>query len=167
MIQVIIWRISKKLLIFTRLESYLLQTRPRRPLGRRQDVSEDFVSTRIVVLVVEDEPIILLDVADQLRDAGFDVIEASNADQAIKHLNNNPAIRLLFTDIDMPGSMDGLKLAAAVRDRWPPVKIIVTSGRHTMLDDELPEGCLFASKPYTHDAIFASMKTLLGTSHTL
>jgi len=77
------------------------------------------VSTRIVVLVVEDEPIILLDVADQLRDAGFDVIEASNADQAIKHLNNNPAIRLLFTDIDMPGSMDGLKLAAAVRDRAP------------------------------------------------
>ena len=125
------------------------------------------VSSRNLVLVVEDEPVILIDISEQLRDAGFDVLEASNADQANVHLKNNPAIRLVFTDIDMPGSMDGLKLAAAVRDRWPPVKIIITSGRHKMLDGELPEGCLFASKPYAHADIFASMNRLLGISSTI
>jgi CheY-like chemotaxis protein len=72
------------------------------------------------VIVVEDEALVRMDIAMSLEDAGFAVLEASNADEAIDLLNAYPEIRLMFTDIDMPGSMDGLQLAAAVRDRWPP-----------------------------------------------
>lgn len=71
----------------------------------------------IKVLVVED---VLMDTADQLNDRGFVVIEASNADEALIHLANHPDIAVVFTDIDMPGTMNGLKLAATVRDRWRP-----------------------------------------------
>jgi CheY-like chemotaxis protein len=75
------------------------------------------------------------------------VISAFNADEAIEILESRGDVRLIFTDIDMPGSMDGLKLAAAVRHRWPPVRIVVTSGKHLPL--ELPEGAVFIAKPYT------------------
>jgi CheY-like chemotaxis protein len=81
---------------------------------------------RIAVLVVEDEAFIRMAIVDELENAGFDVFEAAHADAAIASLVANLNIRLMFTDIDMPGGMDGLKLAAAVRDRWPPIKIIVT-----------------------------------------
>ncbi len=77
----------------------------------------------ITVLIVEDEALVRMDIALLLEDDGFHVLEASNADDAISLLDAHPEVRLMFTDIDMPGSMDGLKLAAAVRDRWPPVKI--------------------------------------------
>src|SRR4029079_550967 len=82
------------------------------------------------VLVVEDESLIRMDIVDCLEEAGFLIAEASNADEAINILQSRADIRLVFTDIHMPGSMDGLKLAAFVRKRWPPIKIIVTSG-HT------------------------------------
>lgn len=80
------------------------------------------------VIVVEDETIVRMDIAMSLQEEGFIVLEACNADEAIRLLNSHPEIRLMFTDIDTPGSMDGLKLAEAVRDKWPPVKIIVASG---------------------------------------
>ena len=73
------------------------------------------------ILVVEDETFVRMDAVEMLRTAGFDVLEAVNAKEAIQMLERNSDIRLIFTDIDMPGSMNGLKLAAAVRDRWPPV----------------------------------------------
>ncbi|WP_375449993.1 response regulator [uncultured Devosia sp.] len=101
-----------------------------------------------VVLVVEDEPLILLATADDLRDAGFTVFEAANADQAIALLETHHEIRILFTDVDMPGSMDGLKLSAAVRDRWPPITILVTSGKTLVGRPDLPEGGRFMPKPY-------------------
>jgi DNA-binding LytR/AlgR family response regulator len=70
-------------------------------------------------------------------------------------------IRIIFTDIDMPsGSMNGLKLAAAVRDRWPPIEIIVASGHYKANRDELPEGALFFTKPYPHDDVVGAMKRL-------
>lgn len=81
------------------------------------------------VLVVEDEGLIRDLVAEDLQEAGFTVVVAKNADHAIAILEVRRDIHLLFTDIDMPGSMDGLKLAAAVRDRWPPVHIIITTGK--------------------------------------
>ena len=81
-----------------------------------------------VVLIVEDEPLVRLGAVQAIEDAGFEVIEAANADEAIRILENRSDIRVVFTDIHMPGSIDGLKLAHAVRDRWPPIKIIVTSG---------------------------------------
>lgn len=121
---------------------------------------------KIAVLVVEDEPLILLDVSSQLEDAGFLVYQAANADVAVDLMNRHPEIRLLFTDIDMPGSMDGLKLAAAVRDRWPPVKIIVTSGARTVEITDMPDGSVFFSKPYAHEAVMQSIRELLSSNGT-
>ena len=81
------------------------------------------------VLVVEDEILIRDVIADDLEKAGFTVALAAHADEAIAILEARQDVHLVFTDIDMPGSMDGLKLAAAVRDRWPPVHIIITTGK--------------------------------------
>ena len=115
----------------------------------------------VAVLVVEDEALILLDIVVQLEAEGFKVYEATNADAAIELLITNLDIRLIFTDIDMPGSMDGLKLAAAVRNRWPPVKIIVTSGARRPPITDMPEGSVFFDKPYNHLAVLASVRSLL------
>ena len=114
-----------------------------------------------VVLVVEDEFLVRMDIAQSLEDDGFLVLEASNADEAIDLLNAHPEIRLMFTDIDMPGSMDGLKLAAAVRDRWPPVKIIVTSGHRTMSDETLPVVGRFFSKPYAPSRVIHAIREMI------
>jgi two-component system, response regulator PdtaR len=120
------------------------------------------MSSPIKVLVVEDEPLVCMDIAEHLQDAGFTVLEAGNADEAIAHLETHADIRLIFTDIDMPGSMDGLKLAAAVAKRWPPIRIIVTSGHRVVEITDIPDGSMFFSKPYQHRAIVASMRELLS-----
>jgi CheY-like chemotaxis protein len=114
----------------------------------------------LAVLVVEDEALILMDIVEQLEAEGFKVYEASNADRALELLTLQPEIRLLFTDIDMPGSIDGLKLAAAVRDRWPPVQIIVTSGARTIEVTDMPHGSVFFSKPYDYAAVMAVMREM-------
>jgi CheY-like chemotaxis protein len=114
------------------------------------------------VLVVEDEVLILLDVVWQLEAEGIKVYQASSADAAIELLVKHPDIGLIFTDIDMPGSMDGLKLAAAVRHRWPPVKIIATSGYHHIDVADLPDGSAFFRKPYLHQAVLRSIRGMLG-----
>jgi DNA-binding NtrC family response regulator len=103
---------------------------------------------KTAVLIVEDEFLILMEIADHLRKEGFMVLEASNADEAIRILESRSDIRLVFTDVDMPGSMDGLKLAAFVRDRWPPIKLIVTSGHPQIEETMVPEGGRFFRKPY-------------------
>jgi CheY-like chemotaxis protein len=117
---------------------------------------------RIVALVVEDEALIRMDIVDSLLDEGFVVFDAQNADEAIALLTNNPSIQVLFTDIDMPGSLDGLKLAAAVRDRWPPIRIVVTSGHRIVDIADLPDGSMFFSKPYSHGDIATSFRRLLA-----
>ena len=101
---------------------------------------------RPVVLLVEDEPLVLMDTVEMVRDAGYDVISAPNADKAIDILESRTDIRVVVTDVNMPGSMDGLKLAHAVRGRWPPVEIIVVSALH--LSGPLPKRGLFFLKPY-------------------
>ena len=116
---------------------------------------------QISVLVVEDEALIRIDIVDYLEREGFEVYEAAHSAAAIKILESNPSISVIFTDIDMPGSMDGLKLAAAVRDRWPPVKIVVTSGHKTAEVTDMPDGSLFFSKPYRHDEIAATFRDLV------
>jgi CheY-like chemotaxis protein len=105
-------------------------------------------SKKPVVLIVEDESLILLSAIDTIVAAGFEAIWATNADEAIVLLESRDDIRVIFTDIDMPGSMDGLKLAHAVRKRWPPVRIIVTSGIPLADDRSLPEQGVFFRKPY-------------------
>jgi|SRR5579863_1407412 CheY-like chemotaxis protein len=100
------------------------------------------------VLIVEDELLVRLNAVRTIENAGFKVIEAANADEAIRILESRGDIRVIFTDINMPGSMDGLKLAHAVRHRWPPIKIIVTSGRDDVSEQDLPAGGRFIAKPY-------------------
>lgn len=116
----------------------------------------------VAVLVVEDEPLILIDIAFQLEAEGFKVYEATTADEAIDLLSIHTDIHVIFTDIDMPGSMDGLKLAAAVRDRWPPVRIIVTSGRQVVGEAMMPSGSIFVKKPYDHQSIARTIRELTG-----
>jgi len=101
-----------------------------------------------VVLIVEDEPLIRMYAVTVMEEAGFEVLQAMNADEALEILESRNDIRVVFTDVHMPGSMDGLRLAHAVRDRWPPIKIIVTSGRLPLTEDDLPEGGRFFPKPY-------------------
>ena len=117
---------------------------------------------QISVLVVEDEPLILMDIAHQLEAEGYTVYEAVNADRAIELLITHLDIRLVFTDIDMPGTMDGLKLAAAVRKRWPPIRIILTSGARTVEITDMPDGSVFFSKPYDHARVLGSMREMLS-----
>jgi len=102
----------------------------------------------MTVLVVEDEPLLILVLEESLTAEGYDVATAFNADEAITLLESRADITLVFTDIEMPGSMDGLKLAAAIRDRWPPVKIIITSGRKMPAVAEMPKNSGFIPKPY-------------------
>lgn len=113
------------------------------------------------VLVVEDEPLVRMDISDQLQDLGFKVLEASNADEAIEMLVANADIQVMFTDVDMPGGMDGLRLAAAVRDRWPPIKIIVTSGHRKVVLADIPTESRFFGKPYRAEAVAEAMREML------
>ncbi len=117
--------------------------------------------SKLVVLVVEDEALLRMAISDHLAGEGFEVVEAKDADSAIAMLVQHPEIRLVFTDIDMPGGMDGLKLAAAIRERWPPVKIIVTSGYRRVAVDELPVEAEFMRKPYSPDAVVAAFRHML------
>lgn len=115
---------------------------------------------RPAVLVVEDEPLLRLMAIDVVEDAGFETVEATDADEAIKLLESRDDIRIVFTDIDMPGSMDGIRLAMAIRDRWPPIQIIVTSGYARFAAPVLPEGAVFFAKPYNIDKVTAQLQKM-------
>jgi CheY-like chemotaxis protein len=115
---------------------------------------------RPVVLVVEDDFLIRIDAVEMIEAAGFDVVEAANADEAMKILEVRLDITVVFTDIQMPGSMDGLKLAAAIRGRWPPIKIVATSGVVDVRGVDLPEGGRFLPKPYSSAEIVGALREL-------
>jgi CheY-like chemotaxis protein len=115
-----------------------------------------------VILIVEDELLLRMDSAEVIENAGFEVIQAANADEAIAILTGQPNIHVVFTDIQMPGTMDGLKLARFVRDRWPPIKIVATSGLVQVGEDDLPAGSLFLLKPYRGDEVVAALRDLTG-----
>ena len=123
-----------------------------------------FIASPIRVLVVEDETFTRMDVVEVLRGPGFDILEAANADDAILLLECNSDIRLIFTDIDMPGSMNGLKLATAVRDRWPPISILATSGHFKMKSGDFPADARFIPKPYGSAQIIAAIRDLTGAA---
>lgn len=109
------------------------------------------------VLVVEDEPLLRMMAIDLVEDAGFNAVEAADADEAVRILETRKDIRIVFTDIDMPGSMDGMKLAAAVRDRWPPIDIIIVSGHVSLSEADLPDRSVFFSKPYDWQKVVATL----------
>ncbi len=117
-------------------------------------------SNRPVVLIVEDELLLRMDAADMVKAAGFEVVEAANADEAIEILENRFDITVVFTDIQMPGSMDGLKLARAVKGRWPPIKIVATSGQLQVGENDLPEGGRFLPKPYSPTQVTGVLREL-------
>ena len=109
------------------------------------------------VLVVEDEPFQRMLAVDLVEEAGLIALEARDADEAIAILEARSDVRIVFTDINMPGSMDGLKLAAAVRDRWPPVRIILTSGNFDPGLQERPADSVFLAKPYDPQRLIAEL----------
>jgi CheY-like chemotaxis protein len=115
-----------------------------------------------VVLVVEDEMLLRMRAVDMVEDAGFTPIEAVDADQAVAILESRSDIAMLFTDIQMPGSMDGLKLAHAVHDRWPPIKIILVSGKLHLANIEIPADSRFFGKPFEARDMIAEMQDMIG-----
>jgi YesN/AraC family two-component response regulator len=117
--------------------------------------------SRTAVLVVEDEALVRMGIVSSLEDAGFEVYEASNYDEAIAMLVANLSIRAMFTDIDMLPGLNGLDLAIAVRHRWPPVKIIITSGHRQIRNEDLPVVGRFFGKPYDADLVAASLHEMM------
>jgi CheY-like chemotaxis protein len=110
-----------------------------------------------VVLVVEDHPLVRRGVSEVIVEAGFETLEASSPAEAIRILEARPDIHLVFTDAEMPGTMDGLELAHYIRNRWPPVKLIVVSGKLAIDPQELPPGARFFPKPYRETSIVEAM----------
>jgi len=117
---------------------------------------------RPVVLVVEDDFLIRIGAVEMIEAAEFDVVEAANADEAMEILKARLDITVVFTDVQMPGSMDGLKLAAAIRGRWPPIRIVATSGNIDVRRSDLPEGGRFLPKPYSSAQIVETLRELTG-----
>lgn len=115
-----------------------------------------------VVLVVEDEMLLRMRAVDMVEDAGFTPLEAVDADEAVAILESRSDIALLFTDIQMPGSMDGLKLAHAVRERWPPIKIILVSGQLKLANIDIPADSRFFGKPLEAKEMIAEMQDMIG-----
>ncbi len=117
------------------------------------------------ILIVEDDVLLLMNSVDIVEDAGYIAIEANNADEAIAILESRQDIALLITDVQMPGSMDGLKLAHAVRDRWPPIKIMVVSGQVDLAEHELPANSRFLSKPFHAERLVSELRHLIAPQH--
>jgi two-component sensor histidine kinase len=115
------------------------------------------------VLVVEDEMMLRMRAVDMVEDAGFTAVEAINADDALTILESRSDIELLFTDIQMPGSMDGLKLAYAVHKRWPSIKIILVSGQLNLTDSDKPADSRFFGKPLDVKQMILEMQDMIGS----
>src|SRR5690242_19043781 len=115
---------------------------------------------RSVVLIVEDECLLRLDAAMLIGEAGFDTVEAGSADEAIQLLESRGDIDIVFTDVDLPGGMNGLDLCVQIRDRWPPVDLVVTSGHAGIDEDDLPEGGFFLPKPYDPERLVRMLQSL-------
>jgi CheY-like chemotaxis protein len=118
-------------------------------------------SIRPVVLLVEDEPLVRMDAADVLEHAGFEVIEAADAGAAQAALESRDDIHVLFTDVQMPGPMNGLELAWLVHDHQPHICVLITSGHIRPEQDKLPERAVFIAKPYAEQVPTTVIRTLL------
>jgi two-component system, response regulator PdtaR len=114
------------------------------------------------VLVVEDEILQRCSAVARVEEAGFAAIGASDADEAIDILENRNDVRAVFTDVQMPGSMDGLRLVWIVKERWPPLALIVTSGKTDIPEADLPAGGRFLPKPYQRSKIASALRQLIA-----
>jgi two-component system, response regulator PdtaR len=124
-------------------------------------MGREFPGQRPVVLVVEDETLIRMNAMTMVEEAGFEAIAASDADEAIRLLESRNDIRAVFTDVHMPGTMDGIRLVCVVRNRWPPVALIVTSGQTNVPETDLPTGGRFLRKPYAAVQIETTLRQLI------
>ena len=115
---------------------------------------------RNVVLVVEDEPFVRMFGADLLEEAGFDVLQACNADEALRLLEVHPEVRVVFSDVEMPGSLDGLGLARHICQHWPRIGIVLTSG-HRIRVEMIPQEGRFLAKPYDGKALVRQIEAFL------
>jgi CheY-like chemotaxis protein len=124
-------------------------------------------STMLAVLVVEDEPLLRALAVEIVEEAGYVALEAADADEAVAILEARSDIAVLFTDINMPGSIDGLKLAHAVRDRWPPIKIVMVSGKVALSANDMPSNSRFFAKPYRASRMVSELRSLVSESATV
>jgi CheY-like chemotaxis protein len=116
----------------------------------------------MVILVVEDEPLVRIFVADFMSEIGFKVLEAVDADEAMTILKARPDVLAIISDVEMPrGSMSGFALARAVRERWPGIGIVITSGRERPGPDELPEDVVFLAKPYLPETVIQVIQQIV------
>jgi CheY-like chemotaxis protein len=141
-------------------------TEPKNFVGRYATMARSAPLKPATILIVENEALVRLELAAALADMGFIVLQAENADDAIALLETHPRIAILVTDITMPGSMDGLRLAHHVRGRWPPVKIVVLSGLLDTQLSELPEDSLFVPKPYDARELWPALARMAGETRS-
>lgn len=118
--------------------------------------------TPVIVLVVDDEAVLRFIASDVLEESGFRVLEAEDARAALKVLADHPDVRVLFTDINMPGALDGLDLAREAHARWPALKLVVTSGRPRPADKQIPDDGRFVAKPYSPDLLVGEIRKALA-----
>ena len=119
-------------------------------------------SRKPVILIVEDESLVRMSAVIIAEENGFEVLSAATADEAIKILESRSDVRLVFTDVNMPGSMNGLRLAHAIRGRWPPVELLVTSAVSNIRAKDLPERGRFLAKPYDAAALSGAFHQMLA-----
>lgn len=122
------------------------------------DIAKDVA----IILVVEDEPLLRLAGIDLVEAAGYEAVAASDATEAVAILESRDDIRIVFTDVDMPRGVDGMRLAAIIRDRWPPIKVIVVSGHTDDPGDVIPAETVFFSKPYREEQIVDTIRQMLN-----
>ena len=114
-----------------------------------------------VVVVAEDEPLIRMEMIEHLTDEGFEVLEARHAEDALAILEATAdEVHILFTDVRMPGDMDGVALGHHVKTHWPWIGLLVTSAHPLNLLDDLPEGCRFVPKPYHPEKVVHHLREL-------
>ena len=116
------------------------------------------------ILVVDDEELLRLNAADLLEESGYAVIEAASAEDALRTLEIRPDVRLLFTDIQMPGAIDGLELARLVHERWPHIRLVMTSGQKQPSRAEIPDKGRFIAKPYRAGELLGQVNSMLTRS---
>ena len=110
-----------------------------------------------IALVVDDEPLILLETVDIILDEGYSVVEASTADQAFAFLDRHSSLQLLFTDVQMPGDLDGFSLARIVAERWPHIRVVIASGAIVPGPGDLPGNAKFIGKPFTAELVHQTL----------
>ncbi len=121
----------------------------------------DITNNVAIILVVEDEPLLRLAAVDLVEAAGYEALAAADATEAVAVLEARDDIRIVFTDVDMPRGVDGMRLAAIIRDRWPPIKLILVSGHIQDPGDQIPAETVFFAKPYREEQIVEAIRQML------